>query len=227
MYLIYTFNTGKSVPHFIPKSQPIPSFYYVLSLCYYMYLYFDFVFDYFYLILFSIFLFLHTYMYNHTAVYVISCRFSWLQYRFSKMADVRDSNSWVHFHLQTMACSFTPSGQSQTLTRWEKNGFYDFPILFAQFDLLSKNLTERNDWLAESWNEVETWQGFLLFCLFNIKYCDSFTIYHKPSPWISPHLRVLKAQRNRLGWWYARFKISVLKPKWQKLASLAQEIGTL
>ena len=24
----------------------------------------------------------------------------------------------------------------------EKIGFYDFPILFAQFDLLSKNLTE-------------------------------------------------------------------------------------
>ena len=26
-----------------------------------------------------------------------------------------------------------------------KNGFYDFPIIFAQFDLLSKNLTERNE----------------------------------------------------------------------------------
>ena len=93
MYLIYTFNTGISVPPFIPKSQPLPSFYYVLSLCYYMYLYFGFVFDYFYLILFSIFLFLHAYMYNHTVVYVISCRLSWLQYRFSKMADVRDSKS--------------------------------------------------------------------------------------------------------------------------------------
>ena len=26
-----------------------------------------------------------------------------------------------------------------------KNGFYDFPILFAQFDLLNKTLTERNE----------------------------------------------------------------------------------
>ena len=31
-----------------------------------------------------------------------------------------------------------------------KTGFYDFPILFAQFDLLSKILTERNERLAES-----------------------------------------------------------------------------
>ena len=26
-----------------------------------------------------------------------------------------------------------------------KNGFYDFPILFPQFNLLSQNLTERNE----------------------------------------------------------------------------------
>ena len=36
-----------------------------------------------------------------------------------------------------------------------KNGFYEFPILVAQVDLLSKNLTGRSEWLAESWNEVE------------------------------------------------------------------------
>ena len=37
-----------------------------------------------------------------------------------------------------------------------KNGFHDFPILFAQFDLLTKNLTERSERLAECGNEEET-----------------------------------------------------------------------
>ena len=63
-----------------------------------------------------------------------------------------------------------------------KNWIYDFSILLAQFDLLSKNLTERSERLAESENDVEIQPNFLSFCLFNSKYSDSFTIYHKPSP---------------------------------------------
>ena len=49
---------------------------------------------------------------NIRVVYMISGRLFWLQYRFSKMADVRAIKSWVHFPLQNMACLFTPSGQS-------------------------------------------------------------------------------------------------------------------
>ena len=55
-----------------------------------------------------------------------------------------------------MACLFTPSGQSETLTREEFIEIYDFPILFAQFDLLSKHLTERSVRPAESGNDAET-----------------------------------------------------------------------
>ena len=67
-----------------------------------------------------------------------------------------------------------------------KNEFSDFPILFAQFDLLSWNLTERSERFAESENEAETRPVFLSFCLFNSKYRDSFAIFHKPSPRNSP-----------------------------------------
>ena len=79
-----------------------------------------------------------------------------------------------------MACLFSPSDQSWTLTREEKNEFYGFLILFAQFDLLSKSFTERKKRLAESGNEAETRPIFLSFYPFNSKCRDFFTIYHKP-----------------------------------------------
>ena len=63
-----------------------------------------------------------------------------------------------------------------------KIGFYDFPIIFAQFDLLSKIVTERNERIADSGNEAEIQPIVLPFCLFNSKYRDSFTIYQKSSP---------------------------------------------
>ena len=37
-----------------------------------------------------------------------------------------------------------------------KNGFSDFPIVFAQFDLLSENLAERSERFEESDHEVMT-----------------------------------------------------------------------
>ena len=36
-----------------------------------------------------------------------------------------------------------------------KNGYYNISILFAQFDLFSKNLTEKSETLAGSGNEAE------------------------------------------------------------------------
>ena len=103
------------------------------------------------------------------------------------MADVKDSKAWVYFHLQNMAGLFTPS----MLTRLEKNVFYDFPIFFAQFVLLSKNLTERSECFVERRNEAEDLPVFVPFCLFNSKYHDSFTIYHNPSPCLESPKTVL------------------------------------
>ena len=64
---------------------------------------------------------------------------------------------------------------TSTLERSEINGFYDF-LVFVQSDLLSKNLTEKSERLAESGNEAVTQQVFYLSF-----YRDSFTKYHKPS----------------------------------------------
>ena len=45
----------------------------------------------------------------------------------------------------------------------QKNGFYDFHIVFAKSDLLNKNLTERSECLAESGNEAVIQQVLLSF----------------------------------------------------------------
>ena len=132
-------------------------------------------------------------------VNVISCRLFWLQYRLSKMGDVRDvrdSKSWVHFHLQDTACLFTPSGQSKPLTREEKKNFMAF-----LFSLLS--LTERSGWFAERRNEAETRLTFVSFYPLTAN-----TIYHLPSLDIYPLVK--RAKKTRLGWRYNSFKILVL-----------------
>ena len=104
----------------------------------------------------------------YVVVYVISCRLFWLQYRFSKMAEVRDSKSWVHevsfakygLFLYTQR----PARDANTLrTNW----ILSFFISFAQFDLLSKDVTEGSEWLAERCNEAETrlWYIWIKICV--------------------------------------------------------------
>ena len=53
------------------------------------------------------------------------------------MAEMQNRKSRVAFTI------FTYTGRSVTVANTlRKNGFYDFPIVFVQPDLLSKNLTE-------------------------------------------------------------------------------------
>ena len=52
------------------------------------------------------------------------------------MADLKDGKIWPVIYTQR------PVIDAKTLG---KNVYYDFPIRFAQFDQLSKNLTERRE----------------------------------------------------------------------------------
>ena len=83
------------------------------------------------------------------------------------MADVQNGKSRVALHSQDI-----PERSVIDAITLRKNGFYDFPIVFAQSGLLSNGCQRE----VGDLQKVEK-----LFCLLNGIYRDYFTKYHKHS----------------------------------------------
>ena len=149
---------------------------------------------------------------NSTVVYLILCRLFWLQYRLSRMADVRDSKLWVPFHLQNMACIFTSSSKS-------KHGKKKM-IFWFSYSLCSvwsvKQEFDREKWVTcRKWKRNLDWTNF-----------HGIFILLTENIAISKQMWVMKAIRNRLGWWYLSFKISALISCWPWLLWAVYRVDT-